>query len=218
MIYQKLKTFYNDNNVALNSILWLTILGLGYQELYRSSMMAISKLETEELVFFKILFFLQMISFVFPILFVQKIKLIFGYNNIIARKFTREEINNSIILYGLNTLLDGERSGLIIYAGMGIAASLNIAPEYLNSFLEQLRHYPPYSFLHVFSPEGFVTTHQKALIFFVFLICYSTSLFISFFWCIIIAMFILGYCFPYLLLAVLLINFIKLPGDEIENE
>lgn len=218
MTYQKLKTFYNDNNVALNSLLWLAILGLCSQELYRSSMMVISKLETEELFFYKILFFLQMISFVFPILFVQKIKLIFGYNNIIARKFTRDEINNSTTLYALDSLLVGERSAGAFFLVMILVTALNIAPEYTNAFFERWNCYFSYSFVQVFSPEGFVTTNQKALILSSLFICYSTSLFISFFWCIIIAIFILGYAFPYLLLAVLLINFVKLPDGEKEHE
>ena len=218
MTYQKLKIFYNENNVALNSLLWLAILGLCSQELYRSSMMVISKLETEELFFYKIWFFLQMIFFVFPILFVQKIKLIFGNNNIIARKFTRDEINNSTTLYALDSLLVGERSAGSFFLVMILVTALNIAPEYTNVFFEQWKHYFSYSFIQVFSPEGFVTSNQKALILSFLFICYSTSLFISFFWCITLTLFILGYSFPYLLLAVLLINFVKLPDGEKEHE
>ena len=119
MLYKKIKNFCN-NNVILKSALWITILGFYYQELYEASILINSRL-TEQIAFHKLLFCLQILSFVFPILFMQKVKLIFGYNNIISRKFTRDEINNSKILYGLDILLDGERIGVALFIILSLA-------------------------------------------------------------------------------------------------
>lgn len=86
-----------------------------------------------------------MVSFVFPLLFMQKITLIFGYNNIINRAFSKNKIKNSRILYGLNTLLDGERLWILLI-NLSFLMAIPYFSEYANHFLEQLK----YTFIHSF--------------------------------------------------------------------
>lgn len=211
MLYKKIKNFCNNNNnVILKSALWITILGFYYQELYEASILINSRL-TEQIAFHKVLFCLQILSFVFPILFMQKIKLIFGYNNIISRKFTRDEINNSKTLYGLDILLDGERIWVALFIILSLA-TIPIFSEYTDTLFTQLKYSFSQSFFVIFLIKDY-----SILLILLCLMSYSAAFFLFWFWILILILFSLGFSFPYLLLAVLLINFVKLPNDEKEN-
>jgi len=210
MIYKKIKNFCNSNNIVLKSILWIAILGFYYQELYKASILINSRL-TEQIVFHKVLFYLQILSFVFPILFMQKVKLIFGYNNIISRKFTRDEINNSKTLYGLDILLDGERIWVALFIILSLA-TIPIFSEYADTLFDQLKYSFSQSFFVIFLIKDY-----SILLILLCLMSYSAAFFLFCFWILILILFSLGLSFPYLLLAVLLINFVKLPNDEKEN-
>ena len=210
MLYKKIKNFCNNNNVILKSALWITILGFYYQELYEASILINSRL-TEQIAFHKVLFCLQILSFVFPILFMQKVKLIFGYNNIISRKFTSDEINNSKTLYGLDILLDGERIWVALFIILSLA-TIPIFSEYADTFFDQLKYSFSQSFFVIFLIKDY-----SILLILLCLMSYSAAFFLSWFWILILILFSLGFSFPYLLLAVLLINFVKLPNDEKEN-
>lgn len=210
MLYKKIKNFCNNNNVILKSALWITILGFYYQELYEASILINSRL-TEQIAFHKLLFCLQILSFVFPILFMQKVKLIFGYNNIISRKFTRDEINNSKILYGLDILLDGERIGVALFIILSLA-TIPIFSEYADTLFGQLKYSFSQSFFVIFLIKDY-----SILLILLCLMSYSAAFFLFWFWILILILFSLGFSFPYLLLAVLLINFVKLSNDEKEN-
>lgn len=210
MLYKKIKNFCNNNNVILKSALWITILGFYYQELYEASILINSRL-TEQIAFHKLLFCLQILSFVFPILFMQKVKLIFGYNNIISRKFTRDEINNSKILYGLDILLDGERIGVALFIILSLA-TIPIFSEYADTLFDQLKYSFSQSFFVIFLIKDY-----SILLILLCLISYSAAFFLFWFWILILILFSLGFSFSYLLLTVLLINFVKLSNDEKEN-
>lgn len=210
MLYKKIKNFCNNNNVILKSALWITILGFYYQELYEASIIINSRL-TEQIAFHKVLFCLQILSFVFPILFMQKIKLIFGYNNIISRKFTSDEINNSKTLYGLDILLDGERIWVALFIILSLA-TIPIFSEYADTLFIQLKYSFSQSFFVIFLIKDY-----SILLILLCLMSYSAAFFLFWFWILILILFSLGFFFPYLLLAVLLINFVKLPNDEKEN-
>ena len=210
MLYKKIKNFCNNNNVILKSALWITILGFYYQELYEASILINSRL-TEQIAFHKLLFCLQILSFVFPILFMQKIKLLFGYNNIISRKFTRNEINNSKTLYGLDILLDGERIWVALFIILSLA-TIPIFSEYADTLFDQLKYSFSQSFFVIFLIKDY-----SILLILLCLMSYSAAFFLFWFWILILILFSLGFFFPYLLLAVLLINFVKLPNDEKEN-
>ena len=210
MLYKKIKNFCNNNNVILKSALWITILGFYYQELYEASIMINSRL-TEQIAFHKALFCLQILSFVFPIFFMQKIKLLFGYNNIISRKFTRNEINNSKTLYGLDILLDGERIWVALFIILSLA-TIPIFSEYADTLFDQLKYSFSQSFFVIFLIKDY-----SILLILLCLMSYSDAFFLFCFWILILILSSLGLSFPYLLLAVLLINFVKLPNDEKEN-
>ena len=210
MLYKKIKNFCNNNNVILKSALWITILGFYYQELYEASIIINSRL-TEQIAFHKALFCLQILSFVFPIFFMQKIKLLFGYNNIISRKFTRNEINNSKTLYGLDILLDGERIWVALFIILSLA-TIPIFSEYADTLFDQLKYSFSQSFFVIFLIKDY-----SILLILLCLMSYSAAFFLFWFWILILILFSLGFSFPYLLLAVLLINFVKLPNDEKEN-
>lgn len=210
MLYKKIKNFCNNNNVILKSALWITILGFYYQELYEASIIINSRL-TEQIAFHKALFCLQILSFVFPIFFMQKIKLLFGYNNIISRKFTRNEINNSKTLYGLDILLDGERIWVALFIILSLA-TIPIFSEYADTLFDQLKYSFSQSFFVIFLIKDY-----SILLILLCLMSYSDAFFLFCFWILILILSSLGLSFPYLLLAVLLINFVKLPNDEKEN-
>jgi len=210
MLYKKIKNFCNNNNVILKSVLWITILSFYYQELYEASIIINSKL-IEQIAFHKVLFCLQILSFVFPILFMQKVKLIFGYNNIISRKFTRDEINNSKTLYSLDILLDGERIWVALFIILSLA-TIPIFSEYADTLFDQLKYSFAQSFFVVFLIKDY-----SILLILLCLMSYSAAFFLFCFWILILILSSLGLSFPYLLLAVLLINFVKLPNDEKEN-
>jgi hypothetical protein len=209
MIYKKIKNFYNNNNVILKSVLWIIILSFYYQELYTASVLINSRFR-EQIAFHEVLFCLQILSFVFPILFMQRVKLIFGYNNIISRKFTRNEINSSKTLYGLDILLDGERIWVALFIILSLA-TIPIFSEYSETLFDQLKYSFSQSFFVIFLIKDY-----SILLILLFLMS-SDAFFLFWFWIIILLLFSLGFSFPYLLLAVLLMNFVKLPNDEKGN-
>jgi hypothetical protein len=140
----------------------------------------------------------------------QRVKLIFGYNNIISRKFTRNEINSSKTLYGLDILLDGERIWVALFIILSLA-TIPIFSEYSETLFDQLKYSFSQSFFVIFLIKDY-----SILLILLFLMS-SDAFFLFWFWIIILLLFSLGFSFPYLLLAVLLMNFVKLPNDEKGN-
>ena len=114
-------------------------------------------------------------------------------------------------LYGLDILLDGERIWVALFIILSLA-TIPIFSEYADTLFDQLKYSFSQSFFVIFLIKDY-----SILLILLCLMSYSAAFFLFWFWILILILFSLGFSFPYLLLAVLLINFVKLPNDEKEN-
>ena len=134
----------------------------------------------------------------------QKIKLIFGYNNIVKRTFSKNEIKNSRILYGLDTLLDGERLWILLI-NLSFIIAIPYFSVYADHFLEQLKYIFIHSFFAIFLLEDCSFTWILML-----LLLPSRAIFwFALFWATMIVLCSLAFSLPYLLIVILLVNFYK---------
>jgi hypothetical protein len=188
---------YIFNDITI-SLIWLAILASNYQLLYAIYASIISSI-TEQVILYKIFFFLQVVSLCIPLLIIRKSqKLCSTYES--AIKNFKRDVNNSMILHRYYAL-DIDRILLTTAIILAIFFIVPLSPEYKDGIVDQLKYTFTHSVFAIYSPlESYLAE----------LFIRIASLFLLellIIWVIITTLFSLSLYYPYLLIGILLLHF-----------